>query len=152
MSQKDQYFPEETAFLEEARTKAEKGGLSPEEWRQAYGILIEKYESLLKTVEVLTHQATQLENKLEKVRAQLELQKKALSMEVEGLEKQVHVQQKEVHKKAQERDFLYDQMGKTRLMLIVILAILLVVLGFIFYYLFVDTERMIAFVKKLRGL
>lgn len=148
----EQYFPEETAFLAEARSRAESGGLKPEDWRTHYAKLVENYEELLKVVQVLTHQATQLENKLEKARSQLELQKKALSSEVEGLEKQIQVQQKEVHKKAQERDILYDRMGRTRMMLIVLFAALLVIVSFMLYYLFVDTDQMISFVKKVRGL
>lgn len=149
---KDQYFPEETAFLEEARTRAEQGGLSVQAWREAYEKLVENYENLLKVVQVLTHQATQLESKLEKARAQLELQRKALASEVEGLEKQIQVQQKEVHKKAEERNVLYDRMERTRMMLTVLFAALLVIVAFMFYYLFVDTDKMINLVKKLRGL
>lgn len=149
---KDQYFPEETAFLEEARSRAERGGISPQEWRDQYALLIEKYESLLKVVQLLTHQATQLEAKMEKVRAQLEIQRKALSQEVEGLERQIQYQQKEVHKQVQERDILYDRMGRTRMMLIVLFAVLLVIVAFIFYYIFIDTDRMIAFVKQVRGI
>ncbi|MCS7189501.1 MAG: hypothetical protein NZ933_06840 [Bacteroidia bacterium] len=152
MSQDKHAFVEETAFLEEARSKIEVVGLSPEAWREAYAKVIDNYERLLKVVEVLTHQATQLENKLEKARAQLELQKKALSTEVEGLEKQIQIQQKEVHKKAQERDILYDRMGKTRMMLIVVFAVLLVVVSFMVYYLFVDTARMIELVKQIHGI
>lgn len=113
---------------------------------------MENYENLLKVVQVLTHQATQLETKLEKARAQLELQRKALSSEVEGLERQIQHQQKEVHKKAQERDILYDRMGRTRMMLIVLFAVLLVIVAFMMYYLFIDTEQMISFVKKVRGI
>ncbi|MCX8113127.1 MAG: hypothetical protein N3E49_08060 [Bacteroidia bacterium] len=149
---KDEYFVEETAFLEEARARAERGGLPPHEWREAYAKLVENYESLLKVVQVLTHQATQLESKLEKARAQLELQRKALSHEVEGLERQVQYQQREVHKKAQERDILYDRMGRTRMMLIVLFAVLLVIVAFVAYYIFIDTEQMIRFVKSVRGL
>ncbi|MCS7163274.1 MAG: hypothetical protein NZ958_08150 [Bacteroidia bacterium] len=152
MSTKESYFAEETTFLLEARQRAEKGQSTTEEWRQAYGLLIEKYEELLKVVQVLTHQATQLEAKLEKARTQLEIQKKALSSEVEGLERQLQVQQKEITKKAQERDILYDRMSQTRMMLLVILAVLLLVVGFTLYYLFWDTDRMIQFVKKVRGL
>ncbi|MCX7606566.1 MAG: hypothetical protein N2170_04785 [Bacteroidia bacterium] len=151
-TREQQYFPEEAAFLTEARARAEQGGLVVEEWRTAYAKLVDNYEELLKVVQVLTHQATQLESKLEKARAQLELQKKALSSEVEGLEKQIQVQQKEVHKKAQERDVLYDRMGRTRMMLIVLFAVLLVIVSFMMYYLFVDTDQMISFVKKVRGL
>ncbi|MCS7297403.1 MAG: hypothetical protein RMK19_07520 [Bacteroidia bacterium] len=149
---RDQYFVEETAFLEEARARAERGGLTPQDWREAYAQLVENYENLLKVVQVLTHQATQLETKLEKARAQLELQRKALSSEVEGLERQIQHQQKEVHKKAQERDILYDRMGRTRMMLIVLFAVLLVIVAFMMYYLFIDTEQMISFVKKVRGI
>ncbi|GIV25703.1 MAG: hypothetical protein KatS3mg026_1395 [Bacteroidia bacterium] len=149
---KDQYFPEETAFLEAARNRAEQGGLSVQAWREAYQQLVENYENLLKVVQVLTHQATQLEAKLEKARAQLELQRKALASEVEGLEKQIQVKQKEVHKKAEERNVLYDRMERTRMMLIVLFAALLVIVGFMAYYLFVDTDKMISLVKKLRGL
>ncbi len=152
MSQQTQYFAEETSFLAEARNRAEQGNLSPQEWREAYETIVNNYEKLLKVVEVLTNQATHLENKLEKARAQLELQKKALSTEVEGLERQIQLQQKEVHKRAQERDILYDRMGKTRMMLIVILTALIVVVGFMMYYLFIDTDRMIQFVKEVRGL
>ncbi|RMF51765.1 MAG: hypothetical protein D6750_03170, partial [Bacteroidetes bacterium] len=85
-------------------------------------------------------------------RSQLELQRKALASEVEGLEKQIQVQQKEVHKKAEERNVLYDRMERTRMMLIVLFAALLVIVAFMFYYLFVDTDKMISLVKKLRGL
>lgn len=148
----DKYFPEETAFLEDARARAERGGISAEEWRSHYVQLVDNYEKLLKVVQVLTHQATQLESKMEKARAQLELQRKALSHEVEGLERQIEHQQKEVHKKVQERDDLYDQMGKTRMMLIVLFSVLLVIVMFIFYFIFIDTDRMIAFVKSVRGL
>ncbi|MCS7153155.1 MAG: hypothetical protein NZ989_04330 [Bacteroidia bacterium] len=149
---KDEYFQEEATFLEEARARAERGGLSAQEWREAYATLVDNYENLLKVVQVLTHQATQLESKLEKARAQLELQRKALSHEVEDLEKQVQYQQKEVHKKAQERDILYDRMGRTRLMLIVLFAVLLVIVAFAAYYIFIDTDQMIDFVKRLRGI
>ncbi|GEM_PF-1921415 len=148
----DKYFPEETAFLEEARARAERGGLSADDWRSHYAQLVENYDKLLKVVQVLTHQATQLESKMEKVRAQLELQRKALSHEVEGLERQIEYQQREVHKKVQERDDLYERMGKTRMMLIVLFAILLVIVLFVFYYIFIDTERMIKFVKTIRNL
>lgn len=152
MSQQTQYFTEETAFLAEARNRAEQGNISPQEWREAYETIINNYEKLLKVVEVLTNQATHLENKLEKARAQLELQRKALSSEVEGLEKQIQIQQKEVNKRVRERAVLYDLMDKTRMMLIVILAALIVVVGFTMYYLFIDPDRMIRFVKELRGL
>ncbi|MCX7651694.1 MAG: hypothetical protein N2200_02350 [Bacteroidia bacterium] len=149
---KDQYFPEETAFLQEARAKAERGGITSQEWRDAYLKIVENYESLLKVVQVLTHQADQLESKLEKARAQLELQRKALSHEVEGLERQIEYQQKEIHKKVKERDTLYDQMGRTWMMLIVLFAVLLVIVAFVSYYIFIDTDTMIQFVKKVRGL
>ncbi|MCS6790430.1 MAG: hypothetical protein NZ580_05575 [Bacteroidia bacterium] len=152
MSQKSNTFPEETEFLKKARVTAEEGALSPDQWRNEYSVLITKYEELLKIVQVLTTQATQLESKLEKARAQLELQRKALSFEVEGLEKQIQVQQKEVTKKAQERDVLYDQMGRTRMMLIVLFSVLVVVVAFTMYYLFIDTDKMITFVKKVRGI
>lgn len=149
---KDQYFPDEAAFLEEARARAERGLGPSEDWRTAYAAITEKYEELLKVVQVLTHQATQLEAKLEKARAQLELQRKALSSEVEGLERQIQYQQKEVHKKVRERDILYDRMGRTRMMLIVLFAVLFVIVAFALYYLFIDTEQMIAFVKAVRGI
>lgn len=149
---KDQYFPEETAFLEEARARAERGGISGEEWRSHYAKLVENYESLLKVVQVLTHQATQLEAKMEKARAQLELQRKALSHEVEDLERQIEHQQKEVHKKVRERDDLYEQMGRARMMLIVLFAVLFVIVAFVSYYIFINTDRMIDFVKWARGI
>ncbi|MEN3041614.1 MAG: hypothetical protein ABDH66_08785 [Bacteroidia bacterium] len=149
---KEQYFAEEAAFLQEARAKAERGGMTVQEWRESYTQIVENYENLLKVVQVLTHQADQLEAKLEKARVQLELQRKALSHEVEDLERQVEYQQKEVHKKVQERDTLYDQMGRTRMMLIVLFAVLLVIVAFVAYYIFVDTDKMIQFVKKVRGI
>jgi hypothetical protein len=143
-------FAEESRILENARLTLAKIDLTPDQWRQHYEQLVEAYANLLESARVLTRNSDRLQRKLDEANRRLEMQNKLLEKEAEeALLKSESVLQ--LNKRlAEEKMQLDTRINRVQMALFVLIAVLTVVILFMFYYLIFDPERAIRLMQGIR--
>ncbi len=143
-------FAEESRILENARLNLAKLDLTPEQWRQYYEELVEAYASLLESARVLTRNSDRLQRKLDEANRKLEMQNKLLEKEAE----EAYLKSESVlqlnKRLAQEKMQLDTRVNRVQMALIVMVAVLIVTILFMLYYLIFDPERALRLMQQMQ--